>query len=80
MERILYFTTDFSDKNQAFAKEYGLLIRNAGAYGVIDFVERCDMVFGEIPKAYEHLPKFELQKSKQEPKRKTKQPKLNEQE
>ena len=40
MERILYFTDDFSQENQAYAKQHGLIIRNA--------------------KAYEHLPRFEL--------------------
>lgn len=70
MERILYFTTDFSDKNQAFAKEQGLIIRNAHAYDVVDFIERCDKVCGDVPQAYQHLPQHELVKS--ETKRKTK--------
>ena len=60
MERILYFTDDFSQENQAYAKQHGLIIRNAKAYGTVDYLEQCDKVFGQVPKAYEHLPRFEL--------------------
>lgn len=60
MERILYFTDDFSQENQAYAKQHGLIIRNAKAYGTVDYLEQCDKVFGQVPKAYEHLPRFEI--------------------
>lgn len=62
MKRILYFTDDFSQENQAHAKQHGLIIRNSLAYGDVDFVERCDMVCGNVPQAYQHLPVFELPK------------------
>lgn len=60
MERILYFTDDFSQENQAYAKQHGLIIRNAKAYGAVDYLEQCDKVCGQVPIAYEHLPRFEL--------------------
>lgn len=56
MARILYFTDDFSPENQAYAKQHGLIIRNAKAYDEVDFLEQCDMVCGQVPKPY--LDKF----------------------
>ncbi|OOR86640.1 hypothetical protein B0181_11620 [Moraxella caviae] len=61
MAKILYFTTDFGQKNRALAKEHGLTIRNASQYKGDDFIEQCDFVFGDVPKQYQHLPVFELQ-------------------
>ncbi|WP_323841587.1 MULTISPECIES: hypothetical protein [unclassified Moraxella] len=59
--KVLYFTDDFSQKNQDFAKSHGLTIRNKHAYGQIDFLEPCDAVCGEVPKAYlETYPVFDL--------------------
>lgn len=61
MKKILYFTHDFSQENQDFAKEHGLLIRNAQAYETVDYLEKCDMVCGDVPLAYEQsYPIFEL--------------------
>lgn len=72
MKKILYFTDDFSQENQDFAKEHGLLIRNAQAYETVDYLEKCDMVCGDVPLAYEQsYPIFELpqvgQSNHQEP-------------
>lgn len=72
MKKILYFTDDFSQKNQDFAKENGLLIRNSQAYDAVDYLEKCDMVCGDVPLAYEQAyPIFELpqlgQSNHQEP-------------
>lgn len=69
--KILYFTADFGEKNQQFAKDNGLIIRNAKAYDDVDYLEQCDAVCGDVPKAYANYPVHELPKA--EPKaRKTK--------
>ncbi|QLB44472.1 hypothetical protein [Mannheimia pernigra] len=62
MKRILYFTTDFSAKNIAFASEQGVLMRNLNAYHPADTLENAEAVCGDVPKAYQHLPLFELPK------------------
>lgn len=62
MKKILYFTTDFSPENIAFAKANGLTPRNLNAYHNTDFVEQCDFVCGDVPERYAHLPQFELAK------------------
>lgn len=58
--KILYFTSDFSPENIAFAKSHGLKMRNAAAYYEDDSVELCDAVCGDVPAAYGHLPQHEL--------------------
>lgn len=60
---ILYFTSDLSEENQAFAKENGLIIRDVSAYREGDFIEQCDAVFGDVPKAY--LDKYQMHEIKQ---------------
>lgn len=50
--KILFFIRDFSPENLALAKEQGLIIRDAKAYTSIDFLETCDFVCGDVPKAY----------------------------
>lgn len=63
MKKILFFTTDFSESNIAFAKANGLVMRNLAAYQPTDFIEMCDAVCGEVPERYQHLPKYELKNS-----------------
>ena len=58
--KILYFPSDFSPENIAFAKSHGLKMRNAAAYYEGDSVELCDAVCGDVPAAYGHLPQHEL--------------------
>lgn len=73
--KILYFTDDFGAKNQEFAKQHGLTIRNAKAFSDDDFLEQCDAVYGDVPKAYaDKYPLHELPKEQggQEPKSKAK--------
>ncbi|MFB6349477.1 hypothetical protein ACFBZI_08590 [Moraxella sp. ZJ142] len=67
--KILYFTTDFSDANLAYAKQHGLTVRDGLAYREIDFIETCDKVCGDVPDAYRHLPLFD-EKLDEKPKRK----------
>lgn len=62
--KILYFTTDFSDKNIGYAKTNGLIMRDVSAYYEGDSVEICDKVCGDVPKAYEHIEKHNLPKSR----------------
>ena len=61
--KILYFTADFSEKNQKFAQENGLTTRNAKAYDDVDYLEQCDAVCGDVPKAYAGYPAHELPKA-----------------
>ena len=62
MSKILYFTDDFSDKNIDYAKENGLTMRDVRAHEPDDFIEKCDAVTGDVPKAYSKLPKHEVKK------------------
>ncbi len=48
----LYFTDDFSPENVAKLKEQGYILRDSRAYKVGDFIEACDEVAGNPPKAY----------------------------
>ena len=51
--KILYFTRDFSPENVAFAKQHGLIMRNAAAVETSANVEPCDAVYGdEVPDTY----------------------------
>lgn len=61
-KHILYFTRDFSPENVAFAKASGLKMRNVNAYHDADSLEMADLVCGEVPKRYQHLPRFEIVK------------------
>lgn len=51
--KILYFTSDFGVENIAFAKQHGLIMRNAAAVETGVNVEPCDYVYGDdIPENY----------------------------
>lgn len=67
MSKILYFTDDFSDKNIGYAKGNGLTMRDVRAYEPDDFIEKCDAVTGDVPKAYSKLPKYEVKKEVKKP-------------
>lgn len=56
--KILYFTTDFSVENIAFAEKHGLIMRNASAVETAANIESCDFVFGDVPKSYQNLPVY----------------------
>lgn len=56
--KILYFTTDFTVENVAFAKKHGLTIRHASAVETAANIEPCDFVFGDVPKSYQNLPVY----------------------
>ena len=56
--KILYFTTDFTVENVAFAKKHGLTIRHASAVETAANIESCDFVFGDVPKSYQNLPVY----------------------
>ncbi|WP_369581531.1 hypothetical protein [Kingella oralis] len=58
--RILYFTTDFSLENVAFAKQHGMIIRAANAIESAANVEVCDFVYGDVPAAYRVFPEYTL--------------------
>lgn len=60
MKKVLYFTSDFSAENVAFAQKNGLVMRNLLAYQPTDFVENCDAVCGDVPERYQHFPVYEL--------------------
>lgn len=78
MKRVLYFTTDFSSENIAFAKEHGLLMRNLNAHHVSDTLENADFACGDVPEAYKYLPTFDLPKRKLEDVNDLKQLKVDE--
>lgn len=70
MQKILYFTRDFSAENQALAAQHHFVMRNANAYHDGDFIEQCDAVYGDVPQAYlDRFPLFELPQAPQEPKK-----------
>lgn len=58
--KILYFTTDFSTENVAFAKQHGMIIRAANAIDTAANVESCDAVYGDVPAAYRVFPEYTL--------------------
>nr|DAM65769.1 MAG TPA: hypothetical protein [Caudoviricetes sp.] len=60
MMKILYFTTDFSTENVAFAKQHGMIIRAANAIDTAANVESCDAVYGDVPAAYRVFPEYTL--------------------
>lgn len=67
MQKILYFTRDFSAENQALAAQHHFVMRNANAYHDGDFIEQCDAVYGDVPQAYlDRFPLFELPKTDDE--------------
>lgn len=56
MKKVLWFIKgDITEKHIAEAKSKGLTIRSADAYHDGDFIEVCDGVTGDAPKAYADL-------------------------